>query len=168
MHGGGRRFDPGILHSLGGSSWVGEKRLIFTRILAATDGTEVALRGVEVAAQMAARDKAEFLLLTAISMPQHVVLAANVGQRSVYTFVERMAQESLAPAVEVLRRSGVGAEVKAVVGPAAEAILAEIEASGADLVVMGRRSRVEPKDLILGDVSYRVARHVKVPILLVP
>jgi len=58
--------------------------------------------------------------------------------------------------------------VKAVVGPAAEAILTEIEASGADLIVMGRRSRMEPKDLILGDVSYRVARHVKVPILLVP
>ncbi len=63
---------------------------------------------------------------------------------------------------------GVGAEVKVVVGPPAETILAEIEASGADLVVMGRRSRYEPKDLILGSVSYRVSRHVKVPILLVP
>jgi len=71
---------------------VGEKQLIFTRILAATDGTEVALRGVEVAAQMAARDGAEFLLLTAVSMPQHLVLAANMGQRSVHSFVERMAK----------------------------------------------------------------------------
>jgi nucleotide-binding universal stress UspA family protein len=35
-------------------------------------------------------------------------------------------------------------------------------------VGMGRRSRYEPKDLVLGSVSDRVARHVKVPILLVP
>ena len=64
--------------------------------------------------------------------------------------------------------AGVGAEVKVVVGPAPESLLAEIEDSGADLVVMGRRGRDEPKDLLLGSVSDRVARHVKVPILLVP
>lgn len=145
-----------------------ETNVIFTRILAATDGTEVALRGVEVAAQMAARDKAEFLLITAVSLPQHLVLSANVGQRSVYRVAERMAQESLAPALKVLERWGVGAEVKMVIGPPAESILTEIDASGADLVIMGRRSRMEPKDLILGDVSYRVARRVTVPILLVP
>ena len=71
-------------------------------------------------------------------------------------------------ALAVLERWGVGAEVKVVIGPPAESILAEIETSGADLVIMGRRSRMEPKDLILGDVSYRVARRVAVPILLVP
>jgi nucleotide-binding universal stress UspA family protein len=42
------------------------------------------------------------------------------------------------------------------------------DSSGADLIVMGRRSRYEPKDLVLGSVSYRVAHHVKAPILLVP
>ena len=45
---------------------------------------------------------------------------------------------------------------------------AEAAALGADLVVMGRNSRYEPKDLILGSVSYRVARHARVPVLLVP
>ena len=85
-----------------------------------------------------------------------------------YRVAERMAQESLAPALKVLERWGVGAEVKMVIGPPAESILTEIDASGADLVIMGRRSRMEPKDLILGDVSYRVARRVTVPILLVP
>ena len=55
-----------------------------------------------------------------------------------------------------------------VVGPIPESILLEIEDRGVDLVVMGRRGRDEPKDLLLGSVSDRVARHVKVPILLVP
>jgi nucleotide-binding universal stress UspA family protein len=142
--------------------------LIFDRIMAAVDGTEVSLRGVRVAAEMAARYDAELLLFTAISVPQHLVLAATMDQRMIGSYIERLAQDSLASAVALLREEGVGAAVKAVVGPPAETILAEIEASHADLVVMGRRSRYEPKDLILGSVSYRVSRHVRVPILLVP
>jgi len=142
--------------------------VIFSRILAATDGTEAALRGVEAAAQLAARDNAELLLMTAVSMPQYVATAAKMDRKGVEAYVERMAEESLRPAVDLLRRMGVGAEVKVVVGPAAESIVAGAESSGADLIVMGHRSRYEPKDLILGSVSSRVAHNVKVPILLVP
>ena len=168
MHGGGRRFDPGILH-LPQRVWTTrEPPLVFKRILATTDGTEASLRGVEVAAQMVARDQCEMLLLTAVSVPQQVAQAAATDQRAIENHLERMAQEALAPAVAVLRRVRVGAEIKAVMGPAPEVILSELESCAADLVVMGRRSRYEPKDLILGSVSYRVARHVRVPILLVP
>jgi nucleotide-binding universal stress UspA family protein len=142
--------------------------LIFGRILAAIDGTEASIRGVEVAAQVAARYGSEFILLTAVSVPQHMVLASTMDQRTIEGYVERMAQEAVGPATEVLRRLKVGAEVKALVGPAAEVILGEMESLGADLVVMGRNSRYEPKDLILGSVSYRVARHARVPVLLVP
>ncbi len=91
-----------------------------------------------------------------------------MDQRTIEGYVERMAQEAVGPALEVLRRLKVGAEVKALVGPAAEVILGEMESLGAELVVMGRNSRYEPKDLILGSVSYRVARHARVPVLLVP
>ncbi len=142
--------------------------MIFDRILAAVDGTDVSLRGVKVAAEMVARFKAEFVLLTVVSVPQQVVLAATMDQRTIGSYVERLAQGSLEAAVAFLREERIGGEVKAVVGPPAETILAEIEASRADLVIMGRRDRNEPKDLILGSVSYRVSRHVRVPILLVP
>ena len=141
LHGGGRRFDPGILHLLWWVLTTGEMSLVFNRILAATDGTEASLRGVDVAAQIVARYQAEFVLLTAVSVPQHVVLAANMDQRTIESYVERLAQDSLRPAIALLREKGVGAEVKAVVGPPAETILAEIEACRADLVVMGRRDR---------------------------
>jgi nucleotide-binding universal stress UspA family protein len=142
--------------------------LIFDRILVAVDGTDVSLRGVKVAAEMVARYNSELILLTVVSVPQHLVLSATMDQRTIGTYIERLAHGSLATSMAVLRETGVGAEVKAVVGPPAETILAEIESSRADLVVMGRRSRYEPKDLILGSVSYRVSRHVRVPILLVP
>lgn len=142
--------------------------MIFERILAATDGTDAALRGVEVAVNMVATCRCEFVLLTVVSVPQHVAVAANMDQRGVERYVERTARGSLSPALDLLNRKNVGAEIKVVVGSAAETILAEIEGCGADLVVMGRRGRQEPKDLILGSVSYRVSRHVRVPILLVP
>jgi nucleotide-binding universal stress UspA family protein len=117
--------------------------------------------------QMAAGYGAELLVLTVVSMPDWLA-RQKVEQGSMEAYVESVAQKSLQAALDLLRREGVGAEVKVVVGPAPESILAEVNASGADLVIMGRRSRDEPKDLVLGSVSDRVARHVKVPILLVP
>ncbi|MFH0917184.1 MAG: universal stress protein, partial [bacterium] len=100
--------------------------MIFHRILAATDGTEASLRGVEAAAQIAVRYQAEFILLTAVSVPQHVVLAANMDERTIEKYVERMAQEALGSATAALRHEGVGAEVKVVFGALPEIILAEI------------------------------------------
>ena len=168
MHGGGRRFDPGILHLRRQEERGKEMSLIFHRVLSATDGSEASLRGIEVAAQIVARYQAEFLLLTAVSVSQNVVLAASMDGPTLEMYVERKAQEALCSAMAVLRREGVGAEVKVVFGPSPETILAEAESSRADLVVMGRQGRDEPKDLILGSVTDRVARNVKVPILLVP
>lgn len=142
--------------------------MIIHRVLAATDGTEAAVRGVAAAAELVGSSHAEFVLLTAVSVPQHMVLTANMDERSIHQYLERTAQEVLTSALDVLRREGVGAEVKVVFGPPPETILAEVEATRADLVVMGRGSRTEPKDFLLGSVSDRVARNVKVPILLVP
>jgi nucleotide-binding universal stress UspA family protein len=141
--------------------------MVFTRILAPTDGTEVSLRGLEIAVQLAARYGAELEVVTAISVPDYIA-RAYPDRGAIEGYVESVAQKSLAASIALLRRERAGAEVKVVAGPPAESILMEIDASGADLVVMGRRSRDEPKDLLLGSVSDRVARHVKVPILLVP
>jgi nucleotide-binding universal stress UspA family protein len=149
-----------------GASW--ESALVFGRILATTDGTEASVRGVEVAARLTARDGSELLVLTAVSMPPQVAAAAATDEHAIESHLERMAQESLASAIDVLKRMEVGAEVKAVLGPAEEVIVAEARSSAADLVIMGRRSRYQPQDVILGSVSYRVARHVTVPIMLVP
>jgi len=140
--------------------------LIFKRILATTDGTEVSLRAVEAAAQMVHRYRAELLLLTVVPVPQHVALTSSVGTLEGY--IERMAQDALGPALAVLKRERVGAEIKVVPGPPAESIVQEARFSRAELVVMGRRRRNEPKDLVLGSVSDRVARNIDVPLLLVP
>jgi nucleotide-binding universal stress UspA family protein len=141
--------------------------MVFTRIIAPTDGTEASLRGLEVAVQLVVRYAAELVVVTAVSVPDWLA-RQNMEPGAIESYVEGNAQKVFESALRLLRQSGVGAEMRVVVGPAAESLLAEIESSHADLVVMGRRGRDEPKDLLLGSVSDRVARHVKVPILLVP
>ena len=141
--------------------------MVFTRIFVPTDGTEASLRGLEIAAQLATRYGAELIVVTAVAVPDWLA-RQNMEQGAIEAYVEGAAQKYLCEAVDLLRREGVGAEVKVVVGPGPESLLLEIEAARADLVVMGRRGRDEPKDLLLGSASDRVARHVKVPLLLVP
>jgi nucleotide-binding universal stress UspA family protein len=141
--------------------------MVFSRIAVPTDGTEASLRGLEIAMQMAARYRAELMIITAVPVPDWIA-RQRVEQGAIEAYVEASAQKSLRMAIGVLQREGIGAEVKVVAGAAPESIVAELDTSGADLVVMGRRGRDEPKDLVLGSVSDRVARHVKVPILLVP
>ena len=142
--------------------------MIVRRVLAACDGTDVSLRGVIAAAAVADRYGAELLLLTVVPVPQHVMSAVKLGGRTVEEYVEHMAAGALASSIAVLKQQRVGAEVKVVMGSPAESVVAEADACGADLVVMGRRQRVEPKDLVLGSVSDRVGRNIDVPILLVP
>ncbi len=141
--------------------------MVFTRIVVLTDGTEASLRGLAVATEWAARHTVELMVVTAVSVPDWVA-RQSMEPGAIEAYVEATAHKSLEEPVALLRRQGVGAEVKVVVGPIPESILMEIEDRGVDLIVMGRRGRDEPKDFLLGSVSDRVARHVKVPIMLVP
>jgi nucleotide-binding universal stress UspA family protein len=168
LHGGGRRFDPGILHFRSTTRREEKTVLIFRRILVASDGTEVALRGVAVAADLALQHEAELILMTAVPISQHMVVTSRLEGRTVPHSVERTAAEALSSSIALLKEQRVGAEVRVVIGAPEESVAAEAVSSGADLVVMGRRQRVEPKDLLLGSVSDRVVRRLAIPILLIP
>jgi nucleotide-binding universal stress UspA family protein len=141
--------------------------MVFTRIFVPTDGTEASLRALDVAAQLVARYHAELVVVTAVPVPDWLA-RQNMEHGAIEAYVEAIAQKYLEEPLALLRQQKTGAEVRVVVGPAAESLVTEIETSGADLVVMGRRGRDEPKDLLLGSISDRVARHLKVPVLLVP
>lgn len=136
--------------------------------MVATDGTDAAQRGVGAAVELALSSGAEVILVTAIAVPELVALRMNMDRGALEDYVERTAQKALEASVALLRGAGVGAEVKVLVGGVPDVVLSEIESSGADLVVMGRGSRQDAKELVLGSVSDRVARNVRIPILLVP
>lgn len=141
---------------------------MFRRILIATDGTEAALRAVAVAADLASLSKAESILVTVVDVPELVALRLNVDRGGLEEYVERTARKTLGSSLAILQEARVGAEVKVLVGDAAEAIVNEADNVGADLVVMGRGARDEPRAFLLGTVSDRVSRQVKLPLLLVP
>lgn len=142
--------------------------MIVRRILTASDGTDASLRGVAAAADIATCCAAELVLMTAIPIPQHVVTAAKLDGGTIEHYVERTAAEALRACIAILKERRVGAAVKVVIGNPAESVVGEAAVQQADLVVMGRGRRVEPKDLVLGSSSDRIARSLAVPILLIP
>lgn len=142
--------------------------MVFKRILVATDGTEPALRAVRLAVELVSASAAELLLVTVVDVPELVALRLNVDRGGLEAHVERTAQKALESSLEVLQRAKLGAEIKVLVGSAAQAIAAEAGRVGADLVIMGRGSRDEPRALLLGTTSERVSRQLRVPLLLVP
>lgn len=141
---------------------------MFRRILVPSDGSEHALRAVRTAADLAERFDAEVVLLTVVSVPQALVMVAGIGDDVVDEYVEKTGRDALAPALAEFAAHGVGVEVKVEMGAAAEEILRQAHATGADLVVMGKRGLGEIRGLLLGSVSDRVTHGLSVPVLLVP
>ena len=101
--------------------------------------------------------------MTVVSVPQQLVLSAD-GQRTI-AGIERLAQVARRP-WPCCANVASGRRSRRWSGRPRRYRSGD-QASKADLVVIGRRERYNPRT-ILGSVSYRVSRHVRVPILLVP
>lgn len=141
---------------------------MFRRILVPVDGSEHALRAVELAAELAHRFDSEVVLLTVVSVPQALVMVAGLGDSVVEEYVESVGREALASSLHLLADAEIGAETKVEVGVAAEVIVRQAEETGAEVVVMGKRGLGELKGLLLGSVSDRVTHGLSIPIVLVP
>ena len=121
-----------------------------------------------MAAQMASRCDAEFILLTAVSVPQHMVLASTMDQRTIEGYVERMSQEAVGPAMDVLRRLKRGRRSEGGWWDRPRKSSWVRWKLWAWTCWSWGAKPLRAKDLILGSVSHRVARHARVPVLLVP
>jgi nucleotide-binding universal stress UspA family protein len=141
---------------------------MFRRILVPTDGSERALKAVRLAAVMAREAEAEVILVTAVGVPQSLVMVAGIGQDIVEDYIEKVGRDALVSAEAVFREAGVGVEIKVVVGAASEVIVDQAHALGADVVIMGKRGLGELHGILVGSVSDRVAHRLTVPLLLVP
>ena len=141
---------------------------MFRRILVPTDGSEPALKAARLAAVMAREARAEVVLLTAVTVPQSLVMVAGIGQDVVEGYIEHLGRDALEAAEAVFREAGVGVETKVVMGAASEVIVEQARVLNADVVVMGKRGRGELHGILVGSVSDRVAHRLSVPLLLVP
>jgi nucleotide-binding universal stress UspA family protein len=138
------------------------------RIVVGVDGSETAELAVRWAAREAHLRGATLELVTAWEVAP---VAYGYGYVAIpEDFLKELAktaEDTIAAAVEVVRREAPDAEVhtKVVEGPATRVLLDQAE--GADLLVMGSRGLGGFRELVLGSVSQQCAHHARCPVVIV-
>ena len=76
-------------------------------------------------------------------------------------------RELVAPAMEILEKAGVNAELTLLHGRPADEVIRYAEKNNADLVVVGSRGLNALQEFAIGSVSHKIIKHVKCPTLVV-
>jgi nucleotide-binding universal stress UspA family protein len=148
---------------------------MYSRILIATDGSELADRGVTGGVALAKALDASVVIVTAsepwvpIGVDTTGIAVTEYGLADEYEKAERTAgEEILANAAKLADESGVAAATIFVSRQyPADAILATAEAQHADLIVMASHGRRGVQRLLLGSQANEVLTRSKVPVLIV-
>ncbi|WP_337243817.1 universal stress protein [Luteimonas sp. gir] len=147
---------------------------MYRNILVATDGSELAARGVEHAATLAAGLGASLTIVT-VSEPWNTALTDPSGLVGFDEFLkdyraaaQAHADDVLAAAKQAASRHGVEATTLFVVEqPPADAILETAQARGIDMVVMASHGRRGLGRLLLGSQTQAVVARSELPVLIV-
>jgi nucleotide-binding universal stress UspA family protein len=140
-------------------------KMVFKKILLATDGSPDAEEALEYARDLALRDGAPVVVAHAFEpvpgylgdpwegrvMARHVAAGQEVGNS----------------AAQKLQQAGVHVIVEVLEGPPADAILKVAEVRECDLIIMGSRGYGTLASLLLGSVSHRVLAHARIPVMIV-
>ncbi len=141
---------------------------MFKKILAATDGSDLSLKGVEQACELAARLGAGITVMT-VEEPYSYANVTAYRPESFEQYSDRMRQEvhdRIESARKVAETYGVKPEFVTVrhVSPAA-AILKQAASDGTDLIVMASRGRSGISAVLLGSVTRQVLAEAQIPVL---
>ncbi|ASR43326.1 universal stress protein [Luteimonas sp. TWI1416] len=147
---------------------------MYRNILVATDGSELAARGVEHAATLAAGLGASLTIVT-VSEPWNTALTDPSGLVGFDEFLkdyraaaQARADDVLAAAKQAASRHGVEATTLFVAEqPPADAILETAQARGIDVVVMASHGRRGLGRLLLGSQTQAVVARSELPVLIV-
>lgn len=139
---------------------------MFKNILVATDGSSSAMQAVKVAGSLARDLGADLLIVTAFD-PVPTYLAEPVFHNAVNAQME-LAGEVINEAMGVVGEIPGKLENEVLEGPAAAAILREVEIRQNDLIVMGSRSLGPLSGILLGSQSLKVLHYAQCPVLIVP
>ena len=149
---------------------------MYTRILIATDGSELAARGVEAGLALAKALQASVVLVVASEPWRDVYPGDPSGMALSSELCEDYRKAKQADCGRILddartRAEQAGVEVAAAVHVAdrtpADAILDTAEAQGADLVVMASHGRSGLRKLLLGSQTQAVLGRSTLPVLVV-
>lgn len=139
------------------------------RVLVAADGTEPVVRACELVLRMA-QEPIAARLVTVLSYtlyPYAMAESPYSVEGSSVMEVEEAVEQATRDARLTLEKAGIPVTVSHRFGNPNDEILAEAEAWGADMIVLGRRG-VRGIERVLGSVSEHVLRRAHVPVLLVP
>jgi nucleotide-binding universal stress UspA family protein len=126
---------------------------MFKNILMPVDGSDHALRALDVACDLAQKYGATLRL---VHTYPPIFADSTMGGADIEPLIARRTEAYALDSTSELREA-----------PDAEAILEEADAHHCDLIVMGTRGLGRLTGLLLGSVSQKVVQHAKCPVLLV-
>ena len=137
----------------------------YDRVLVPADGSDTAARAVETGVGVAREFDAA---LDVLSVVETTGVGFDVRSEQQREERHRVAEQIVDDAVERARAAGVEAEGHVTFGTPHEEILAFVEETRTDLVVMGTHGRTGLDRYLLGSVAERTLRLAGVPVLTVP
>ena len=146
---------------------------MYSRILIASDGSELADRALEHGLQLAKLAGSELTIVT-VTEPVTIVGGgyASIGGGVIYPLPElieaqeKAARELLEKAAKKAAEQGITAKTILVDNSfAAEGIVATANEIGAELIIMGSHGRRGLNRLLLGSQTNNVLAHTKLPVL---
>ncbi len=153
---------------------------MFTQILVALDGSELAEKALPVAGNLAKSSGGTIHLIQAVSRqpefeaahggeasPQLAELSQDLARRLIETR-QTSGQEYLDRVAAELSNAGLKVETAIQEGAADEQIISYSREHGVDLIVISTHGCGGVKRLLLGSVTDRVIRSCQVPVLVVP
>ncbi len=78
----------------------------------------------------------------------------------------KSAEQIAEDAAKIFQGRGLQTESKGALGESAEAIMAELEDGGYDMIIMKARDRSAPGRFLLGSITDKILHHSRVPVLI--
>ena len=139
----------------------------FRHILVPTDFGKYSQRALDVAVELSQKFDASLTLLHVYEIPTYAYASMSFTPVELLSSVAEAAQQEFDAALVTLRSQSPGAKGILRRGVAWEVILAAIEETRADLVVMGTHGHRGIAHILLGSVAEKIVRLSRVPVLTV-
>ena len=141
---------------------------MYTKILVPLDGSSLAERAVNHAAEIARGSGAEILLIKVVTVPlSQVPEAGETEELKSIREVAAKAQAYLSGIASRLAKEGLNAKAVVLEGSAVEAILGFAHEQNVDVLVMSTHGRTGFSKVLMGSVAEQVMLTTKRPVMLV-
>jgi nucleotide-binding universal stress UspA family protein len=135
------------------------------RIVVAADGSPASVRGLEQAADLAARVGAKVLVVHVRHVPTAALIGSGLSAPAVLETLDELESEVRQQAVRILGGSGATWDFVVRSGSAGEEIVGVVKETGADIVVVGSNRHSSLHNLLLGSTAAYLTAHSPAPVL---